>query len=206
MSYTTKNPERATCEQNIASALRASPIIGLMVTAMERAGCRIIPDRHFACEYCFGGSDNVLGAYDRTHNQIVICSNRCTDSFQVQQILFHELIHMYDYCSSKVDFAQLSHLACTEIRAANLAHCSSPYEVVTFPERKDCVKGRAVNSVLAMAAGISRVAAADSVDKVFKKCYADLEPVGRTLYGGQCEKLALREFWNCAKLLGSKSQ
>lgn len=104
MSSTKRTSETVACEQNIASALKSSPVIRLMLTAMDRAGCSVIPNRHFTCEACFGGG-NVLGAYDRVQNQIVICSNRCTDRSQVQRILFHELIHMYDFCSAKVDFA-----------------------------------------------------------------------------------------------------
>jgi len=202
MSSTKRTSETVACEQNIASALKSSPVIRLMLTAMDRAGCSVIPNRHFTCEACFGGG-NVLGAYDRVQNQIVICSNRCTDRSQVQRILFHELIHMYDFCSAKVDFAdaKLSHLACTEIRAANLAHCSRPRDAVAFPDRKDCVKGRAATSVLAMAS-VSGTVAAEAVEKVFKKCYADLEPVGRTPHeGGQCERLALGEFWHFSEQL-----
>jgi len=196
MSSTKRTSETVACEQNIASALKSSPVIRLMLTALDRVGCSITPNRHFACESCFGG-DNVLGAYDRTQNQIVICSNRCTDHSQVQRILFHELIHMYDFCLAKVDFTDLSHLACTEVRAANLAHCSSLRDAVAYPDRKDCVRSRAKNSVLAMASSVDKDVAKKAVDKVFEKCYADLEPVGRTPHEGwKCERLALSEFWH----------
>lgn len=42
----------------------------------------------------------------------------------IQGVLTHEMIHMFDYCRHKLDFKDVKHLACTEIRAANLAHCS----------------------------------------------------------------------------------
>jgi Peptidase M76 family. len=42
----------------------------------------------------------------------------------VQGVLTHEMIHMFDYCRNNLDFKNIDHLACTEIRAANLAHCS----------------------------------------------------------------------------------
>lgn len=41
----------------------------------------------------------------------------------VQGVLAHEMIHMFDYCRHKMDFKNKEHLACTEIRAANLTHC-----------------------------------------------------------------------------------
>ena len=171
-----------------------------MLTALDRAGCSVTPNRHFVCEDCFGGG-NVVGAYDRVQNQIVICSNRCTDRSQVQRILFHELIHMYDFCSAKVDFNDLSHLACTEVRAANLAHCSDLRDAVSFSSREECVKGRAKDSVLAMTS-VNSTVAAEAVEKVFKRCYNDLEPVGRTLHGGEkCGRLALGEFWHFSEQL-----
>jgi hypothetical protein len=42
----------------------------------------------------------------------------------VQGVLTHEMIHMFDYCRNDLDFKNIDHLACTEIRAANLTHCS----------------------------------------------------------------------------------
>jgi len=42
----------------------------------------------------------------------------------VHGILAHEMVHMFDYCRHKMDFKNVQHLACTEIRAANLTNCS----------------------------------------------------------------------------------
>lgn len=42
----------------------------------------------------------------------------------VQGVLAHEMIHMFDFCRNELDFKNMEHLACTEIRAANLTHCS----------------------------------------------------------------------------------
>jgi len=42
----------------------------------------------------------------------------------VRGVLLHEMIHMFDYCRNKLDVKNIDHLACTEIRAANLGHCS----------------------------------------------------------------------------------
>jgi inner membrane protease ATP23 len=36
----------------------------------------------------------------------------------------HELTHMFDYCQNDLDFNNIRHVACSEIRAANLANCS----------------------------------------------------------------------------------
>lgn len=56
--------------------------------------------------------------------QIVVCQNVSTRKGMVQGVLTHEMIHMFDYCRNELDFRNMEHLACTEIRAANLTHCS----------------------------------------------------------------------------------
>lgn len=76
--------------------------------------------RHIACEICH---TSVNGGFDSDYNQIVICQNN-TNAQTVASILTHEMIHMYDYCRNHLDFKNIDHLACTEIRAANLAHCT----------------------------------------------------------------------------------
>lgn len=53
----------------------------------------------------------------------MICQNTATSKGTIQGVLTHELIHMFDSCTRKLDFKNIEHLACTEIRAANLTHC-----------------------------------------------------------------------------------
>lgn len=66
----------------------------------------------------------MTGGYDPHMNQIIICQNTAKSEDFVQRILTHEMVHMFDYCTNHLDFSNMKHLACTEIRAANLAHCS----------------------------------------------------------------------------------
>lgn len=56
--------------------------------------------------------------------QVVICQNSAASRGMVQGTLLHEMIHMFDYCRNKLDLKNIDHLACTEIRAANIGHCS----------------------------------------------------------------------------------
>ncbi|GBP85293.1 Mitochondrial inner membrane protease ATP23 homolog [Eumeta japonica] len=82
----------------------------------------------------------------------------------------------------------MEHLACTEIRAANLTHCSfvSAWSQgdASFTKiakaHQDCVKTKALYSVMAVRQ-ISKLEAIDIIEKVFPKCYADLEPIGRRI-------------------------
>ena len=36
----------------------------------------------------------------------------------MNETLTHELVHSYDYCRAKLDWNDLHHLACTEVRVA----------------------------------------------------------------------------------------
>ena len=53
--------------------------------------------------------------YDLEHNQVVICSQKCSTLDKVSTILSHELVHMYDHCVAKVDWNDIYHLACSEV-------------------------------------------------------------------------------------------
>ena len=138
----------------------------------------------------------VREGYDAVYNQVVLCSNRCRvrSDLQVERTLVHELVHMFDYCTAELDLADAAHLACTEVRAANLVHCGRPGEDGGFfVDREACVKRRAARSV-AVIKGVSADEALAVVNRVFGKCYADLEPVGRRTYSRECERRALEEF------------
>lgn len=128
------------------------------------------------------------GGYDPVMNQVVVCQNIARSEGMVQGVLTHEMIHMFDYCNNELDFKNIDHLACTEIRAANLTHCSfmsawlqgdaSPLNIQKA--HQDCVKTKALHSVLAVR-NVTRDEAIDAVERVFPKCYADLEPIGRRI-------------------------
>lgn len=140
--------------------------------------------RHISCEQC---DSSVTGGYDPETNQVVICQNN-VGRHHVQGILTHEMIHMFDYCTNNLDFKNIEHLACTEIRAANLAHCSflSAYAQVDADffnikkKHQECVKSKAYHSILAVR-NISKEEAVSVIEKVFPKCYNDMEPIGRRI-------------------------
>lgn len=98
---------------------------------------------------------------------------------------------MFDYCRNNLDFKNLDHLACTEVRAANLTYCSfmsswidgdaAPWDMKQ--KHQECVKRRAMLSVLA-ARGVTIEEATAAVERVFNKCYNDMEPIGRRIKRG----------------------
>lgn len=131
------------------------------------------------------GNDQEWGVYELIDELIPLV---LVILLQVQGVLTHEMIHMFDYCRNNLDFKNIDHLACTEIRAANLTHCSfmsswsqgdsSPINIKAT--HQDCVKTKALMSVLAVR-DVSRDDAIDAVERVFPRCYADLEPIGRRI-------------------------
>ena len=57
-----------------------------------------------------------------TKPTIVVCHNHVTDYTDFETIVAHELIHAIDQCRVKnVDFGNINHHACTEVRASNLS-------------------------------------------------------------------------------------
>ena len=117
----------------------------------------------------------------------------------MEQILTHELIHMYDYCTAKIDFDNVHHLACTEVRAANLAHCRLGLdELRSWSKRRDCVKDKAARSV-SLIKKMPKVEAEKAVEKVLDKCMKDLEPFGRVEMTETCAKLALEQLMTFRK-------
>ncbi|KAH8377978.1 hypothetical protein KR093_008281 [Drosophila rubida] len=177
--------DRYKCEQNVYWCVKNGPLVKLMMGALRSSGCPMDLRRHISCEVC---DPSVTGGYDPVLNQIVVCQNMAKNKSMVHGVLTHEMIHMFDYCNNDLDFRNVDHLACTEIRAANLAHCSflsammqgdaSPFNVKEA--HQNCVKSKALASVLAVR-NISHQAAVDAVERVFPKCYADLEPIGRRI-------------------------
>ena len=173
------------CEMNVYNCVKNSALVKLMLAALKNSGCEIDIRRHISCEVC---DTKVTGGYDPELNQVVVCQNSARSQGMVQGVLSHEMIHMFDYCRNNMDLKSIDHLACTEIRAANLCHCSflsawiqglaSPFNVKEM--HQNCVKDKAIRSVVA-ARKVSEVVAREAVMRVFHKCYNDLEPVGRRL-------------------------
>ncbi|XP_057670122.1 mitochondrial inner membrane protease ATP23 homolog [Diorhabda carinulata] len=180
-----ENFEKIKCERNVYKCIKDSPIVKLMMGALKASGCGIDIRRHISCEEC---APTVSGGYDPIMNQVIICQNTARKEGIVQAVLTHEMIHMFDYCKNDLDFKNLEHLACTEIRAANLAHCSFMSALFAGDAslfyvkeaHQNCVKNKALSSVLS-ARNVSKEEAMIAINKVFSKCYSDLEPIGRRI-------------------------
>jgi len=85
-------------------------------------------ERHFSCEDCNG---NVSGGFDASTSQIVLCQNNIRNQAHMNRVVTHELVHAFDHCRAHVNwFTDVRHLACSEVRAANLSgDCSLVNEI-----------------------------------------------------------------------------
>ena len=95
-----------------------------------------------ACQQCSNtGPEGGARAYVRGPNplSIVLCSNRLHNPAEVQEVLVHELIHVYDMRRG-LDFHDCHQLAYSEVRAARDAECRSSLNRFTLSY---CVKERA---------------------------------------------------------------
>jgi inner membrane protease ATP23 len=171
------------CASNVNWCAENNPMVKLLIKALRSHGCTFDMQRHVSCEDCIS---RVNGGYDPFHNQVVICKNNSTSRDMCCAVLTHELIHMFDFCRAKVDFTNLEHLACTEIRAATMMHCSfmaamseGDASFLNYKQRhQECVKKKATMSVM-LARNVDEQKARSVVDHVFTRCYADREPFGR---------------------------
>ncbi|XP_072235221.1 mitochondrial inner membrane protease ATP23 homolog [Leuresthes tenuis] len=187
------------CQVMLQFSIETSPYAKLLLSAMKSSGCEVSKKRHFSCEDCDG---TVSGGFDATSSQIVLCQNNIHQQSHMNRVVTHELIHAFDHCRANVDwFNNFRHLACSEIRAANLSgDCSFSSEVSRFnfglkQHQQECVRGRALRSILAVRK-ISREEAEKIVDEVFDSCFNDLAPFGRIPHSTREAKFAYRDYVN----------
>uniref|UniRef100_V9L913 Mitochondrial inner membrane protease ATP23 n=1 Tax=Callorhinchus milii TaxID=7868 RepID=V9L913_CALMI len=187
------------CQVMLKVAMDTSPYAKLLIDAMKGSGCAIYKDRHFSCEECDG---TVSGGFDAETSQIVICQNNIHQQPHMNRVVSHELIHAFDHCRAHVDwFQNVKHLACSEIRAANLSgDCTFQNELSRFnfglkQHQQKCVRERALRSILAVRK-VSQEAAEKAVDEVFDSCFNDHEPFGRIPHDKKDAKYAQRDFQN----------
>lgn len=190
------------CQVMLKIALDTSPYAKLLLDAMKNSGCTVFRDRHFSCEDCDGC---VSGGFDSSTSQIVLCQNNIHHQSHMNRVVTHELIHAFDHCRAHVDwFNNVKHLACSEIRAANLSgDCSLLNEMTRFKfglkqHQQTCVRDRAVRSILAVRK-VSREKAEKAVDEVFESCFGDHEPFGRVPHSKSDARYAYRDFQNRAR-------
>ncbi len=106
---------------------------------------------------------------------IILCTNRLSlsDSEEINEVLTHELIHVYDVHSRKWNLSNCQTLAKSEIRAAREAECNAVSKYGLFWKEK-CVKEKAKDATKNM----FPYHGYDCVNAVFKDAMKDRTPFG----------------------------
>ncbi|KAK9480581.1 Atp23p [Lipomyces japonicus] len=164
------------CESFRDWNLAYSPTITFLRQELRKVGGDI--DRnHIVCHPCEGmegGFNPSLG--------IMLCQNNLYTRSQVEDVISHELIHAYDEMKFHVDWLNLKHQACSEIRASSLSgECRILNEFMKgyggfTRHHQACVRRRAVTSVMGNPNCKTRQDAERAVDQVFDSCFNDTRP------------------------------
>lgn len=188
--------ERERCEQWTDQLFRTSPMVRFMAKHLSLLDCSPLsplpstsaqPQPKLVIAPCppsiAGGFSPSLPNEPTSHSSILICSNRIFSKDHLEDTLSHEMVHWFDHCRFLVDWSNLRHHACSEIRAASLSgDCGFAREWKRRNygfklQHQNCVKRRAVLSILANpACGGDREKAERTVDEVFESCFGDTRP------------------------------
>ncbi|PVU91950.1 hypothetical protein BB559_003915 [Furculomyces boomerangus] len=165
------------CEKWRDELLAVSPIVRFMSEKLRDSGC-VFDKRSIKCIECdedrSGGFNPEVG--------IELCHNKMPSKTVMEDTMAHEMIHAYDHCNFNVNWFNLEHHACTEIRAASLSgDCRWIREVGRgvfgfIKHHQACVKRRAILSVKYNPMCKSEKEAEIAVNKVFKSCFNDTQP------------------------------
>lgn len=172
------------CYEQIQNCIATNSSIQRLLKALAEFGCPFDLRRHVVCENDDEGHyQHHRAGFDRKHCQIVLFSNRLHSTKEFCTIFQHELIHAFDYCRADLNFENLEHLACTEIRAANLSDQCSFFQHLSTSSRpfrwknqhQQCVKERARES-MKISFDRTRKELDEIIENVFSRCYHDREP------------------------------
>lgn len=158
--------------------LAYSPSVRFMQEQIARVGGNI-NENSIVCARC----DEMKSGGFHPEMGILLCYNKIRSRSHAEDTLTHEMIHAYDHCRFNVNWQDLRHHACSEIRASTLSgECRMMNQMIRYGFWKlnkglqDCVRRRATLSVRANPHCESDEVAKLVVDQVFKECFNDTRP------------------------------
>ncbi|KAI7883668.1 hypothetical protein K492DRAFT_235197 [Lichtheimia hyalospora FSU 10163] len=165
------------CELWRDNLMKNSPPVRFMIDHLKKVGHDMKRD-HFICAPC----DPTRSGGFSPQDGILLCYNRMNSKTHQEHTMVHEMVHLYDHHKFKVDWLNLRHHACSEVRAASLSgDCKWTREIqrgfYTFTKQHQaCVRRRAVLSVMENPSCKSKEEAERAVASVFDSCFADTRP------------------------------
>lgn len=183
------------CLDNTQRILQTELPVFHLLESIREAGCE--PPR-IACVDCDSEKRKIMSGFNSESNRLFLCFDAQPVTkgphslrYEVFRMnVMHELVHAYDHCRANVDFSNLKHHACSEIRASALSsECNYRYEKKTgnaslkdyIGHFHECVKRRAATSISQNPNFDSMTMdAMDIVEDRYEQCYNDIQPfVGR---------------------------
>ncbi|TBU34402.1 peptidase M76 family-domain-containing protein [Dichomitus squalens] len=165
------------CEKWKGELMTYSPAVVFMLKHLKQTGADVTSDDIVCapCDFARAGGFNPAGV-------IVLCQDKLMSKSHMEDTMVHELVHMYDHVKFKVDWDNLRHHACSEIRANSLSgDCRWSREFrrgfLSFSKQhQECVRRRAVLSVRANPACPDQATAERAVNEVWDSCFNDTRP------------------------------
>ncbi|TDL26348.1 metalloprotease ATP23 [Rickenella mellea] len=170
---------RRTCVKWKTELANYSPAVSFMLKHIQQTGADVSPAKNIICLPC---DDLRAGAYSPEIGAVVLCQGHLWNKKHMEHTLTHELVHMYDDCKFKVDWNNLRHHACSEIRANSLGgDCKMLRELRRFQfgfakQHQACVRRRAVLSVASNPMCPAHQSAERAVNEVWESCFNDTRP------------------------------
>ncbi|KAL1755583.1 peptidase M76 family-domain-containing protein [Schizophyllum commune] len=167
------------CEERKYHLMQSSPGVVFMLKQLKLAGCEL-PENNFVCAPC--DSVDRAGGYKPGMGAIVLCAGHIYSKDHQEHTMMHEMIHLFDECRFKLDWSNLRHHACTEIRANSLSgDCRYLQEMqrgnFSFTKNHQaCVRERAIISVSKNKSCPDMETARRAVNEVFDSCFVDTRP------------------------------
>ncbi|XP_020240513.1 mitochondrial inner membrane protease ATP23 isoform X2 [Cajanus cajan] len=152
------------------------PTVRFLRERLDKAGCAV-GAKFFKAVTC---NQKRAGYYERGVG-VKVCSNYMRFQDEVNQVVIHELIHVFDHCVAMLDWSDCAHIACTEIRANHLSgDCHYMRELLRGfmklqGHEPECVRRRVLQSISRHRSCVGH-AAKDSMEAVWDICYNDTKP------------------------------
>ncbi|KAL7626873.1 Mitochondrial inner membrane protease atp23 [Parahypoxylon ruwenzoriense] len=178
------------CESNRDWAFAHSPTVRFMREKIEALNGNLDAS-NVVCRRCpariteDGQVHRAGGGFSPDHG-ILICANEIRNRNRFEDTLAHEMVHAWDHLRWKVDWVgdkDLKHAACTEIRASMLSgECRWTRETFSrgnwtlTQQFQNCVRRRAVLSVMARPRCKDEAQAVKVVNQVWDSCFSDTRP------------------------------
>ncbi|RDX51921.1 hypothetical protein OH76DRAFT_1400822 [Lentinus brumalis] len=166
------------CEKRKRELMTYSPAVVFMMKHLKLTGADVSED-DIVCAPC---DFNRSGGFIPEAGVVLLCQGKFLNKGHMEDTIVHELVHMYDHAKFKVDWNNLRHHACSEIRANSLGgdcRWSREFQRGIFAfskQHQECVRRRAVLSVRANPACPDQAAAEKAVNEVWESCFNDTRP------------------------------